>query len=411
MRIQVLIQVLAVLFLCTISTSAFQSLSGFLSGSLSVSARPLHLYSTSSLSSSNDNGNNDLNNDLNNDNISALQHPVPSLRSIQSAIEDLRNFDASRKPKLVSRGESSMTRIWDLQTWSRHQNANRYWRHLVKWPMSTTVRIVFPVVLSFVAWAIVFHNVRKRFLPNFTFDIAPLSLISSAVALLLTLRTNQSLGRLQEARLAWGRLVLHSRDLSSLLASYISPSQAEICGRHLLLLGWSLKARLRGEAEDDVIKLSLSPSDAEYIMSQRRRTVALLRRIRLIVASEVEDNNLDGSAHEAILLRFHELNACIGVSERLLGSPSPPTYTRHTSRVLLSWLALVPLGLESMSLSLPLICLWTTIVAYVMVGIDEIGVQLEQPFQLLPLNSLSAALMRDVVDEIEEGLKLKETHK
>ena len=64
-----------------------------------------------------------------------------------------------------------------------------------------------------------------------------------------------------------------------------------------------------------------------------------------------------------------------------------------------------------MSLSLPLICLWTTIVAYVMVGIDEIGVQLEQPFQLLPLNSLSAALMRDVVDEIEEGLKLKETHK
>ncbi|GMH51408.1 hypothetical protein TrLO_g15965 [Triparma laevis f. longispina] len=296
-----------------------------------------------------------------------------------------------------------MTRIWDLQTWARHQNANRYWRHLWKWPASTTVRIVFPVVLSFISWAVIFHNIRKRYLPNFTFDIAPLSLISSAVALLLTLRTNQSLGRLQEARLAWGRLVLHSRDLSSLLASYIEPSAAEKCGRHLLLLGWSLKARLRGETEDDVIRLSLDEVDANYILTSRRRTVALLRKIRMIVAAEVKLGKVDRAAHRSILERFHELNACIGVSERLLGSPSPPTYTRHTSRVLLSWLALVPLGLESIRLSLPMICLWTTIVAYVMVGIDEIGVQLEQPFQLLPLNSLSAALMCDVVDEITLG--------
>jgi hypothetical protein len=34
-----------------------------------------------------------------------------------------------------------------------------------------------------------------------------------------------------------------------------------------------------------------------------------------------------------------------------------------------------------------------------MVGIDQIGLELEQPFQLLPMNSLAAALTRDVVDE------------
>ena len=38
--------------------------------------------------------------------------------------------------------------------------------------------------------------------------------------------------------------------------------------------------------------------------------------------------------------------------------------------------------------------------SYVMVGIDQIGLELEQPFQLLPMNSLAAALPRDVVDEI-----------
>jgi len=35
----------------------------------------------------------------------------------------------------------------------------------------------------------------------------------------------------------------------------------------------------------------------------------------------------------------------------------------------------------------------------VMVGIDQIGLELEQPFQLLPMNSLAAALTRDVCDE------------
>ena len=37
---------------------------------------------------------------------------------------------------------------------------------------------------------------------------------------------------------------------------------------------------------------------------------------------------------------------------------------------------------------------------YAQVGIDQIGLELEQPFQLLPMNSLAAALTRDVCDEM-----------
>ena len=38
--------------------------------------------------------------------------------------------------------------------------------------------------------------------------------------------------------------------------------------------------------------------------------------------------------------------------------------------------------------------------AYVMVGIDEIGMQIEQPFDALPLHGLAVTLTKDVVDEL-----------
>ena len=53
----------------------------------------------------------------------------------------------------------------------------------------------------------------------------------------------------------------------------------------------------------------------------------------------------------------------------------------------------MPLGLESLGLALPAVALATLGTSYVMVGIDQIGLELEQP-------SLAAALTRDVVDEI-----------
>ena len=62
-------------------------------------------------------------------------------------------------------------------------------------------------------------------------------------------------------------------------------------------------------------------------------------------------------------------------------------------------LTCVPLGLEGLGLALPVVVLATIGTSYIMVGIDKIGVELEQPFQLLPMNSLAAALTRDVVAE------------
>eukprot|EP00957_Ditylum_brightwellii_P193528 14737430-Ditylum_brightwellii.AAC.1 len=49
--------------------------------------------------------------------------------------------------------------------------------------------------------------------------------LGAPLALLLTLRANASLGRLNKARLLCGRLIFHGRNLASFLRVYVQPIQ------------------------------------------------------------------------------------------------------------------------------------------------------------------------------------------
>ena len=241
-----------------------------------------------------------------------------SLRTDAEAVLDLRRVDTSRS-ELVSPGESTISRLWDLETWARHQQVGRYWRHLRKWPRSTTARLVLPVCVAFSLWSCVAHALRTRYFPNFAAPLAPLALISSAVALLLTLRMNLSLLRLQESRLAWGRLVLHARETAGLAATYCAAAPAEAICRHLAVLGWCLKASLRaGEDDSDVVSTMLPPATAETVLAARKRPVALLRGAHTVVAEEVAAGRLDAQAHLSLLTQLHSLNAQIGVRKKQL---------------------------------------------------------------------------------------------
>ncbi len=72
---------------------------------------------------------------------------------------------------------------------------------------------------------------------------------------------------------------------------------------------------------------------------------------------------------------FHDV---LGGCERLLRAPIPVSYTRHTARFLFAWLTLLPFALWDT-------CHWGVVpvctgIAAVLCGIEEIGVQCEEPF-------------------------------
>ena len=94
------------------------------------------------------------------------------------------------------------------------------------------------------------------------------------------------------------------------------------------------------------------------------------------------------------------LTAAASGCDRLLKTPIPLSYTRHTARSLMMWLLTLPAALwPKMG---PSLILAVFFISYVLIGIDELGVQIEEPFAILPLAPLMMKVRNEVIAVVEE---------
>ena len=92
-----------------------------------------------------------------------------------------------------------------------------------------------------------------------------------------------------------------------------------------------------------------------------------------------------------------DLSANIGSSERIVQTPVPLTYARHTSRFLSMFCLTAPVALvgELGAYVIPFV----TLVTWSLFGIQEIGMMIEEPFQrALKLEVFANTIRRDLSD-------------
>jgi predicted membrane chloride channel (bestrophin family) len=122
----------------------------------------------------------------------------------------------------------------------------------------------------------------------------------------------------------------------------------------------------------------MSP-DREFILSQRKRPVALLQRLRQVIA--YMGPQLPHAVHLSMERNICELNRVFGRCERVKGSCIPPLYTAHVTRLLVFYIFFLPFALATAGVSIVADMVTTGAVAFAMMGLDEIGHILEQPFR------------------------------
>ena len=82
--------------------------------------------------------------------------------------------------------------------------------------------------------------------------------------------------------------------------------------------------------------------------------------------------------------------------DQLTSTPIPLSYTRHTSRFLLLWLSLLPFPL---ALSLGIAAVPATFfIAILLLGVEEIGVQIEEPLSVADIEGFVAELHKESAD-------------
>jgi len=230
----------------------------------------------------------------------------------------------------------------------------------------------------------------------------------SPLALLLTLRTNRALDRLLDARKSIGQINRAGRSLTGSFIAHVAPTNGKLAllaARYLAIFGWALKGYLRGESDEEVIRAVLPPNEAEWLLSvQTDRPIAILTRLRSLCAVAVTGTSyslpVPSSTHLHMCNRLYDMEMAIGTCKRILGSPIPPTFTRLTSRLLCLYLGLLPLALLGFGLSPGAIVVTSFFTSYILVGVDEIGVEIEHPFPLLPLHHLASTVQKNVVDQV-----------
>mmetsp|Transcript_21871 Transcript_21871/g.24891 ORF Transcript_21871/g.24891 Transcript_21871/m.24891 type:complete len:426 (+) Transcript_21871:83-1360(+) len=360
------------------------------------------------------------------------QHNVPhsyknilSSSSTSTAIKDFHNDFAHLEaqpltnlttPCIVLCRDTTYTKLWTLDDWKKHSkhSLSRYASHVLTWPTSTTMQNVIGTVILVGLWSAAistFANKSSTFQTSLTKFTVTMTFLQAPILLLLTLRTNRALDRLLETRKAWGLLGRATRSLMGLVCAHIMPTNPElgcIIGRHVAICGWLLKGYLRDEDDTNLIKaiMKSTPEEAEWLLQQKemgsKSTHAAIHRLRSLFSNR---NNGNFDIDPIILLRMEEIlydiESSVGICARVLISPIPPTYTRHTSRVLALYMFMLPIALVGMGLSTLAVVFTSVIASYILVGIDEIGLEIENPFPLMPLFNLSKGVQKEVERQVK----------
>lgn len=347
--------------------------------------------------------------------------PADSLEQFSAdvtrVLKELRaeTYDPTVNPMFHKRNRPTFAVTWTHEMWSQQTSRWRFVNSFLYWHQSALLKRIMPQLLGLMVWtffAIRIVDYETSPLSKMKFPMTSLSLVSGFVASLLALRSNQGLSRLMEARLVFGKVVLYTRDMASIITNFICPHHPQVAlklARHLCLFSWVLKNFVRGKkvtgTDEDIVRVMLpSTADADYVLRQRKMPVAIVMRLRQALAHlghGVSKHRLSTAEELAMDHTIQAMDQCITLSEKLVASPIPPLFTTHAGRLLVFYLFFLPIALYS-SGSLDARGTYVTVLAvgFAMLGLDEISYLMEQPFKLSPLYHLCKNSMRDVADAL-----------
>jgi putative membrane protein len=239
------------------------------------------------------------------------------------------------------------------------------------------------------------------------------TLLGVALGLLLVFRTNASYDRFWEGRRLFGSIINRSRDIIRQSAILIEGDGEEVAAsrrairRYVNMFYGLLRQYLRGERNLDEVGVELTAEErAALEPAAVRPNLAVLW-----LTEEIVKNARAGRLTEQRLqLMDANVTAFVdywGGAERIMKTPVPFAYAQHIKSFLTLFCFTAPWAMvESMKWYTPIAA---GVLAYGMFGIDEIGVEIEDPFgddpNDLPIEAMGKRIETDTDVILQDGEK------
>ncbi|MGF1457427.1 MAG: bestrophin family protein [Leptolyngbyaceae cyanobacterium] len=231
---------------------------------------------------------------------------------------------------------------------------------------------------------------------------------SIVLGLLLVFRTNTAYERFWEGRKLWGTLVNTSRNLARQLWVAVhedAPGDRADKIHHLRLLvafAQATKLNLRCEPLGEDLAELVTATELAKLQTMNHPPLEIAFWIANYLQSCFDRGHLNAYQLSSMLAQVDTLVDVLGGCERILKTPIPLAYVIHLKQLLLLYCLALPFQMVG------LLGWWTAIavglISFAVFGIEEIGIEIENPFghdpNDLPLDAICETMQRNIEDLI-----------
>jgi len=240
---------------------------------------------------------------------------------------------------------------------------------------------------------------------------APFVIIGLALGIFHGFRNGAAYDRFWEGRKLWGALVNTSRSLARQADSVMHSTpenQTEVAAfrerfvRRVIAFVHAMRIHLRDQECIDEYSKFLPPEDFAALKNSKNRPVAIIEQLGRDLGYAEQSGIVTAMGMLAIEKQLAELCNILGGCERIKKTPIPFPYTVLIHRLTAFYCFLLPLGIIETAQELTPVV--TILVSQAFFGLDEIGDEIENPFDFDPNSLPLAALCRTIEINLLESL-------
>lgn len=282
-----------------------------------------------------------------------------------------------------------------------------FWREAIALHGSITPHVLPNVLLFGLVAAGVYGltwGIERTYQVWISLEIAPFEIAGAVLGLLLILRTNAGYDRWWEARKLWGGIVNQSRNLAISALSYgpTDPIWRDKFVRWAAVFPHVAQCSLRGRPPSSEVAALIGSEEAERVAKADHMPSFVALRLAEMLRGACQHLHMDQFAFMQMDRERASLIDHIGACERILNTPLPLVYAITIRRFIALFLLTLPFVLLHKIENSWLVPFVTMLVAYPLMALDQIGIELQNPFSQanlshLPLDGISANIERNLI--------------
>ena len=296
---------------------------------------------------------------------------------------------------------------------NRLQNKNEYpgfLKSALAWQGSVSPKVMNKVISIIIYTSLVSY--LCYLVPSAVLPVGPFEYGGLIMGLILVFRVNAGYDRWWEARKLWGNVVNHTRNLTIILVNYTHQETQDWILKitnMIAALPYLMKDNLRDETNFQYLCHLINIDNIQKLNESKHRPMILASVIAHELQIARNNYGLDSFAFLRAQEQIERIVDAQGACERILRTPMPFVMAVKSRRFILFFLLMLPFALANVSSFLsPLIA---GIVSYAIFSLDQIGIELQNPFSEtnlshLPLDTICETIEKNIKEILRHNVKI-----